>query len=44
MAFLIANPAKAQMDDEAGVGIKGGLNFTNLFIDDIDDENIGIGF
>jgi len=42
-AFLFTNPAKAQMD-EAGVGIKGGVNLSNLYIDNIDDENIGFGF
>lgn len=25
-------------------GIKGGVNFSNLFIDDVDDENMRIGF
>lgn len=26
------------------VGIKGGANFTNLYVDDVDDENMKIGF
>lgn len=43
IALVSSIPAQAQMD-EAGVGIKGGLNLTNLYIDDIDDENIGVGF
>lgn len=42
-ACLMVIPAKAQMD-EAGVGIKAGVNFSNLYINDIDDENIGVGF
>lgn len=25
-------------------GIKGGVNFTNLYVDDVDDENMKIGF
>ncbi|MFW5761934.1 MAG: porin family protein [Cyclobacteriaceae bacterium] len=40
--LLVAAPAKAQTD-EPGIGIKGGLNLTNLYIDDVDDENLGVG-
>jgi len=43
IALVSAFPASAQMD-EAGVGIKGGINLSNLYINDVDDENIGVGF
>src|SRR5690349_7751642 len=34
--------ATAQMNARAGV--KGGLNVSNLYVDDVDDENARIGF
>lgn len=39
---LIANLAVAQSN--ARVGIKGGLNVSNLYVDDVDDENPRFGF
>lgn len=39
---FIANLAVAQSN--ARVGIKGGLNVSNLYIDDVDDENPRFGF
>jgi hypothetical protein len=39
---LIANLAVAQ--STARVGIKGGFNVSNLYVDDVDDENPRIGF
>lgn len=35
--------AHAQVNDDIS-GIKGGVNFTNLYVDDVDDENMKIGF
>ena len=41
VTFIVANVAvKAQTPR---VGVKGGLNFSNLFIDDVDDENMRVG-
>jgi hypothetical protein len=34
----------AQAQDEPRIGVKGGLNVSNLYIDDVDDENARIGF
>lgn len=39
---LIANLAVAQSN--ARVGIKGGLNVSNLYVDEVDDENPRFGF
>lgn len=38
---MFSIPAFSQ---EARSGIKGGVNFSNLFIDEVDDENMRIGF
>ena len=38
----ISQEATAQMNARAGV--KGGLNASNLYVDDVDDENARIGF
>ena len=26
------------------IGLKGGINFTNLYVDDVEDENMKVGF
>lgn len=36
--------AKAQMNSNARYGIKGGFNASNLYVDDVDDENARYGF
>lgn len=40
---VVATYAHAQYNDSE-TGIKGGINFTNLYVDDVDDENMKIGF
>jgi hypothetical protein len=41
--FLVTNFAQAQDDTQARFGIKGGLNLTNLYIDDVNDEKAKFG-
>lgn len=40
---ILATFAHGQLRDNM-TGIKGGVNFTNLYVDDVDDENMKIGF
>jgi Outer membrane protein beta-barrel domain len=43
--FFVSNTSFAQSDDtQVRFGVKGGLNVTNLYVDDVDDENSKIGF
>lgn len=42
MVVLSASALHAQ--DERRMGIKGGLNLSNLYVDDVNDENARIGF
>lgn len=35
---------KAQVSTEPSVGMKGGVNFSNMYIKDVDDENMLVGF
>lgn len=35
---------QAQAQNKAVAGIKGGVNFSNLYADDVDDENARVGF
>ena len=40
-SLLLVNNVAAQ---SAKSGIKGGVNFSNLFVDNVDDENLRTGF
>lgn len=42
MVVLSASALHAQ--DERRMGVKGGLNLSNLYVDDVNDENARIGF
>lgn len=42
--FGASQQASAQTNENARAGIKGGLNASNLYINDVDDENARIGF
>lgn len=42
--FLTAFCALATVTMAQKAGLKGGVNFTNLYVDDVDDENMKIGF
>lgn len=41
--FLISNTIQAQDDKQARFGIKGGINLSNLYIDDVNDEKAKLG-
>jgi len=48
-AFIFSPFAQEQKSsNDAGltpkIGVKGGLNFTNLYVDDVQDENMKLGF
>lgn len=45
VVLFSANSSYAQLTDEnkSRFGIKGGLNVSNLFTDDVDDENVKLG-
>ena len=36
--------AQAQVSAEPSVGVKGGVNFSNMYVEDVDDENMLVGF
>jgi len=44
MVTLLATSLESDLFAQARAGIKGGLNVSNLYIDDIDDENARYGF
>lgn len=51
LAFISINVITAQNNDKkdnststAGFGIKGGVNFSNMYTEDVDDENMLTGF
>ena len=47
MFILVLNSfvnAQSNKTSKVSVGFKGGLNLSNLYVDDIDDENVLIGF
>ncbi len=47
LVFLFCGLAATQADAqelETRIGIKGGLNLSNLYVDDVDDENARVGF
>jgi hypothetical protein len=48
LVFVLASVTRVAMaqdsDNSLRVGIKGGLNVTNLYVDDVDDENPRYGF
>ncbi|MFC4815641.1 MULTISPECIES: porin family protein [unclassified Flavobacterium] len=35
---------KAQVATEPSMGLKGGVNFSNMYVEDVDDENMLVGF
>jgi hypothetical protein len=41
LSLIVSYGSQAQ---SSKIGIKGGVNFSNMFIDDIDDENVRTGF
>jgi hypothetical protein len=41
--FLVTNVVQAQDDTQVRFGIKGGLNLTNLYVDDVNDEKAKFG-
>ncbi|MFV5687926.1 porin family protein [Flavobacterium sp. ZT3R25] len=43
LTFMAFNSSKAQVD-VAKFGIKGGVNFSNLYTDNVDDNNVLTGF
>jgi hypothetical protein len=43
-ASVLSNQANAQMNSNARYGIKGGFNASNLYVDDVNDENARYGF
>jgi hypothetical protein len=46
LVFVLASVTRVALAQDNGlrVGIKGGLNVTNLYVDDLDDENPRYGF
>lgn len=45
LAFVVAAAFSAQAQNpDARVGIKGGLNVSNLYVDEVTDENARVGF
>jgi hypothetical protein len=44
MTLSLLNQAKAQVSSEPGVGLKGGVNFSNMYVKDVDDKNMLVGF
>jgi len=44
VGILSSQDAKAQMNSNARYGIKGGFNASNLYVDDVNDENARYGF
>ncbi|MBL3656896.1 porin family protein [Fulvivirga sediminis] len=42
--LLMLVGVKQASAQEARSGIKGGLNLSNLYVDDVDDENVRVGF
>jgi Outer membrane protein beta-barrel domain len=45
VALMATSTINAQNDSKnAGFGIKGGVNFSNLYSEDVDDENVLTGF
>lgn len=44
MATGLLLSAQTSSTPKASVGIKGGLNLSNLYVDDVDDENVLAGF
>lgn len=44
VGVLSSQDANAQMNSNARYGIKGGFNASNLYVDDVDDENARYGF
>lgn len=42
--MLMLVGVKQASAQEARSGIKGGLNLSNLYVDDVDDENVRVGF
>lgn len=44
LTLFVALSALAVMAYSQKAGVKGGVNFTNLYVDDVDDENMKIGF
>lgn len=43
MASLF-NTLQAQVSTEPSIGVKGGVNFSNLYVEDVDDKNMLVGF
>ena len=35
---------QAQVSSEPSMGVKGGVNFSNMYVEDVDDENMLVGF
>jgi hypothetical protein len=44
IALFIMNSGFTQGSSNTHIGIKGGANFSNLFVDEIDDQNVLIGY
>lgn len=44
VALLISALSAQAQSETARMGIKGGVNVSNLYVDDVDDENARIGF
>jgi hypothetical protein len=44
LIFICVGSASLSLGQTPSMGIKGGLNLSNLYIDDVDDENARIGF
>lgn len=44
VALIFVGNTMAEAQDDARSGIKGGLNLSNLYIDDVEDENVRAGF
>jgi len=43
LSTIFSTPAKAQ-DGESEFGIKGGVNFSNFYSNEVDDQNLRIGY
>ena len=43
VAVSLLNDANAQVASEPSVGLKGGVNFSNMYVEDVDDKNMLVG-
>lgn len=44
LSTIFTNPVVAQDENDSEFGIKGGLNFSNFYSDEVDDQNLRIGY